>query len=190
MTWLLESPLTIVAVGGLLVAVLVVMWQQNDERKLLYAAGAALLATLGMVGVERYVVTESEELTAAVHAIEAALEANDPVALTACLSPGVPELGDEARRALKVVHVTGVVITDLKLAFGSPLPAGEASARFEGTIRGMARDPSQKEANGLVEQKFVLYFRREPAPAGPWKLFRYERTNRDGSPGIELPGSW
>ena len=52
----------------------------------------------------------------------------------------------------------------------------------------MARDPSQKEANGLVEQKFVLYYRREPAPTGPWKLFRYERTNRDGTPGIELPG--
>lgn len=112
----LENPVAIVAVGGLLATVAMVVFMARRSLESLIALAAIVALTLIALAVERYVVTDREQVQANLAAALQAIEANDlpdvltwidPAANTmrADASALMPQIKVEKTRALGKVEV-------------------------------------------------------------------------------------
>ncbi len=82
MNWLLESPVTILVLGVISVAVLLYVWTQLQRRSLLVAAAVVLVVVAGLMLLELMVQTDAEQVEATLREIAADVERNDlPAAL-------------------------------------------------------------------------------------------------------------
>lgn len=150
MTTLLENPLPIAAVGGLVsLFALIVFWSRRDSASLAALAGAVLL-TLGLLLVERLVVTERERVENAVADIIAAVKAND--------LPGVLDSIDPA--AAKVRADVQQLMPEMKVN------AANSVGRTDVTFDETAQPPT---ADARILAVLVGIHERSGAPVGYYK---------------------
>jgi hypothetical protein len=93
MTWFIESPWPALALGISLEIILAIALVRTGRAWIVAAMVAALAATVGLLAVERFVVTEREEVEDALDAVAHALESNDMPTVLAAFSPNCPRLG-------------------------------------------------------------------------------------------------
>jgi hypothetical protein len=87
MTWLVEDPAPILVAVVLIEAVLAIALVKTGRGVLLWAiAGVALLGTC-LLALEWFVVTDKETVEDTLTKAARALEANDPLAVSACIDP-------------------------------------------------------------------------------------------------------
>ncbi len=115
MTILLENPWPAILVGIVVEAILGVILVRTGRGAVLVAMGGVLVVVLALVGLEWLVVTERERVELAIEAGRAALEANDPDAVLACLAPQANSTEDLLRRVLQHIEFTSVRISRLEV---------------------------------------------------------------------------
>jgi hypothetical protein len=135
-TMFLESPMPILLIGAVAIAVLGVMLIVTRRGVLLYAiAGALAVVAIGVV-VERLVVTERERVEMAIDGAAAALEDNDAPAVQTFVAAKTDS--DILRRLdyyLKLVEFEKITIRNLEIEVNHWTNPPTAEARFDGTAR-------------------------------------------------------
>ena len=167
---LMDQPLPILFVGLVTTAALVGGMLRTGRMALLYASILAAVATLGLLALERMVVTPREEVKATLHVIAALLQQNDPARVVEYISEGRPRLREEARHKLGLVEILEVKIKrNLTVDVVCQRGMEVAEARFNAVIR--VRDRRGIIAERQVPQFFSVTFRRED---GVWRVRSYK----------------
>jgi hypothetical protein len=148
MTTLVENPVPVIVVAIFAEAVLAVMLVKSGRGVLLGAMAGVLVVALGLVGLERLVVTDRERIEATLDGCAAALQDNDLDGLLGYISPSDTASRTEAARALRLIEFSKVTLGDPEITINrltSPhtahvvlraYAAGRLrSGEFEGTMR-------------------------------------------------------
>lgn len=136
MTMLVEDPKLVILLGIIGLAVLASLLPRTQRIGLVFLGMAGVLVlTVAGVLVERFVVTEREEVEAAVYGITDALEANDVAGVLGYVAPSAKHTRSRAQWALGQITVldTGVRHLDITINHLTSPPTAEIS--FDGTIR-------------------------------------------------------
>ena len=173
MNWLLEQPLPIALVGGLLVAGCLAAVVQTGSVRFFYAAGGCLLLTVVLLVIESQVVTPYEEIEQTLQTIARDLETNDPPRVLAHLARSATTLRSQAESALRRVEIQRVAVkNNLQVDFQPADQPQRATARFNAVIVGSER------RGGVTNQSapwyFVVDFVREE---GNWRITNYQRQS-------------
>lgn len=172
MTWLVESPWPSLTLGAAAVFVLTVLLVQTGRAIYLGAIGAAAALTLGMLLIERMVVTQTEEVEDALAGIAAALEANDVDAVMASIAPDCPRRGEISstlpRFAIREAHVGG----DLEVRFNQLASPPAATTYFTGRI--VASDRRGEVPYEQLIRRFKVSLRKQ---GGRWLVANYSDSD-------------
>ncbi len=122
---LLENPLPIAAIGGLLVTLTAIVFLSRRDGASLAALAATALVTAGLLLVERFVATDREQVEEAVAGLLDAIEAND--------EPGVLNAVDPS--AVKVRAEIAALMPEIKIN------AANAMGRIEVTVNDAGQPP-------------------------------------------------
>ena len=169
-TMFLESPVPILVVGVVALAVLGAMLVATRRGALLYAiAGVLAVMAIGVV-VERLVVTERERVGMAIDGAAAALEANNPAAVQKFVAAKTDS--DILRRLdyyLKLVEFEKITIRNLEIEVNHLTSPPTAEAKFDGTAR--FKDRSGTFGGGVYPGTFRALLVREK---DGWKFYEVQ----------------
>lgn len=170
---IMEQPLTIVITGVFLVIALVGGLLQTGRRSLLYAAVGVALLTVGLLMLERTVVTPREQVKATLNVIAHDLEQNDVNAILTHISKDRVDLQRDAKTKMSLVEIVDVDIkNNLKVELYSDRGIEYAECRFNCMIRfKILRGIASGEDVRPFPQHFVVRFRQED---GRWRVRDYE----------------
>jgi hypothetical protein len=139
MNWILEDPLYVVVLGIIATIVFGFGFLQTNFRPLAYAAGGAVILTVILVYVERVVVTDFEELEAALHEMAHDAENNDLAAILDHIHPSARAVRQRAEREFPLYEFSRVDIKrNLKIQFvddGHRRATASFNVVVEGTFR-------------------------------------------------------
>jgi hypothetical protein len=177
MNWLFESPILILAVGVVAVAILSAALVQTGRRSFLYWAGAMVVLTASMLLVERLVVTDVEQITAMLHGLSDDLSRNDHPAVLEHISVNSSELRRQAEQVLNQVEIESASIKrNLKVSVPPNRQSTVATASFNAVIT--ASDRQSIVTDQPYPRFFILDLRKED---GRWRVTRYEHHDpREG----------
>lgn len=168
MTLFVESPWPAITIGVVLEIALAIALARTGRGVLIVAMGLVLAATVGMLAVERLVITEIEEVADALDAVETALVANDPPRVLALFSPTSPRRA-EVESALARFRVRDARVgRDLELVINRLTSPTSARAYFTGRIE--AHDLRREVPYENMFRKFKVTLRREN---GRWLIYDY-----------------
>lgn len=156
--YLFEDP-TAIIVGTLLIeGILGIVFVQTRRMVWLGVMGGVLLLMIGLVLLERYVITPTEEVEQAVAQLQSDMENNDAEAIVGHLSPKATASRQYAQQALRLYEIERTKVTDLEVRFPEGKPA-TAEAEFTGVIHG--RMKSQGDFGSTpYRQRFILYYEK------------------------------
>lgn len=177
--WLMEQPLIIVGVGSMLVAVLVGGLLQTGKHILLYAAVGVVLLTIGLLGLERSVLTPREAVKATLHVIAHDLEQNDVEAILTHISEHRAELRKQAKREMERWEIVKVDIKrNLKVEVVSERGMDVAEAKFNCIVEVKARRGITAGGEFRSPLFFQVQFKKEN---DQWRIRSYEMSDpREG----------
>jgi hypothetical protein len=135
---LVENPVLIGVIGGLLTTLaLVVFLARRSLGSLVALAGAILLTLLGLV-VERLVVTEREQVERAVAEVLAAVEANDLPGVLAAIDPAAAKVRGDASALMPLIKVEKArALSAVDVDFTSTRQPPMALSRFRCFLQGI-----------------------------------------------------
>ncbi len=110
MIWLTEDPLPLLLIGALSTAILASGWLYTGSRWLLAAAITAIGLTVAAVLVERWIVTDREQVTATLYEIAAAVERNDIDGALQYAYSRAPRIREQANTELRLYRFSEVNI--------------------------------------------------------------------------------
>lgn len=130
MTSFLEQPLPILMMGAVVVIALAVGFIKTGQRSLLLALAAAALILIGLLALERFVVTDREQVEAVLFQIADAVERNEIDEALQHVSPDAPGVS-HVRGELGRIHFHEVDIKpNLKIDVYPDRTPPTAEARF------------------------------------------------------------
>jgi len=166
----MESPLPAVVIGGLTTAILGSGWLRTGKQWLLYLMIAAILLTVGVVFLERAVITDREQVKATLYRIAELVERNE---IDAAFEYGSPEVRSEAAGELPMYEFKEVSIRrNLEIeVFPDHIPP-KATAEFNVLVVFGTRDHFIAESRVLrfVEVEFLK------EETGEWRVSDYEHS--------------
>ncbi len=173
MTWLMETPLPAILMGGLTTAILGSGWLRTGKQWLLYLMVAAILLTVGAVFLERAVVTDREQVTATLYEIAALVERNEIDEALKYACSGSPAARSTAKAELPFYEFHEVSIRrNLEVeVFPEHIPP-KATAEFNVLVVFSTKDHFITESRALrfVE---VIFLQEEN---GEWRVSDYEHS--------------
>lgn len=171
MTWMMESPLPAVVIGGLTAAILGSGWLRTGKQWLLYLMIVAILLTVGAVFLERAVITDREQVKATLYKIAELVERNEIDAAFDYAYSGSQEVRREAAGELPMYKFQEVSIRrNLEIeVFPDHIPP-KAVAEFNVLVVFGTRDHFVGESHVLrfVEVEFLQ------EETGEWGVSDYE----------------
>jgi hypothetical protein len=178
MTALVENPYLILIGGLLLVALFVVLLVQSGRGGFLYAALGSAALCLALLLVERLVVTEREQVEAALDGLAAALETNEVPKVLEFLAPDAPRIRSEAEARLPGVEIQHANVGgDLRITINELASPPSATATFTGRIHGKDRSGVFPYENYV--RRFTVQLRQQN---GRWLLYDYQEAAARGAP--------
>ena len=183
MTSLLESPVAAVVVGSLVTIVLIIALLRTGRRSMLIAALLAIAATVGLVVLERSVVTEREQVEQTIYAIAAAVERNDVPEALSYVHSSSKTIREQAEREFGSWQFSRVVVkNNLEVELQGGEPATEATATFNVVVILSSRD------GGLVDQHVARVVKVTLLKeGGDWRVSDYTHMNIMGKPDQHSP---
>lgn len=172
MPWITETIWPAVLIGLVLEIVLAVMVVASGRGRLLGAMIGVLVVTLGLVAVERFVVTEREEVALALDAVAAALTTNDFSQVLAHVSQSksaAPTRAAAQANLGRVVIRTAEVGSDLKIDLQTEAQPPTATARFVARFSGS--DKSGQASFDKYVQRLEVNLVKED---GQWRIATYK----------------
>jgi hypothetical protein len=141
MTAIFESPLPVILIGLFAEALLAVVFLNTRKGAILAAMGGVLAFVLVGVLVEHLVVTEREQVEAALYGGAQALEHNDRDAVMSYISPEAETLRSRVHAEWPDAYViTQVKIRNLQIKTNHLTSPPTAQARFDAVIYGYFRN--------------------------------------------------
>jgi hypothetical protein len=135
-SWLLESPALALTLGGIAAAVVLIAFFQSGRVIWLLWLAAVLLVVAALWAVERFVITNREQIENAFHEAAAGLESGETETVLAHVAPHATSLRGEIASRMRGNHFDEVRITDLKIEFtDSEQIAAQARASGRLSIR-------------------------------------------------------
>ena len=128
MTNLLEDPTPIILAGIAVEALLGIALVVTRRGVILLPMAVVVLLTLGGVLVERLVVTDMEQVEAAIEAGRSAAERNDVEAALSLVAPSAEEIRREARQVFAEVKFEEIKVRGLKITVKPPTARAELTA--------------------------------------------------------------
>jgi hypothetical protein len=136
MTWLLEDSLPVIVMGVILIAALAVGFIKTGSRAPLYGLAFVILLLIGLVLLERMVVTDREQVEDVLFTIAKAVERNDIDEAIRHISPEAPGV-QHADRELRRVNFREVDIKpNLEIEVFADRSPPTAEARFNVVVVG------------------------------------------------------
>jgi hypothetical protein len=133
MTWLLESPVTIIVLGSIVELMLVVALVRTGRGGFLWALIGAGAVTGALVVMERLVVTDREQIEQTFDQLSATLVTNDVAAVLKFIAPSATDVRKLAEMALPQVKIKRALITDsMAVDVNHGVNPPTAEARFIG----------------------------------------------------------
>ncbi len=152
MTTLIENPVPILFTGIVTVAILAVLFFNTQRGVFLLAIGGVVLLTLLGLGVEHLIVTDREQVEAALYGLADAMEANDAKAVLNHLSPSVnPQTRSRADEALARYTIKETAVSNLRIDVNNLTSPPSARARFRGRIRASDRKGELPYESALLD---------------------------------------
>jgi hypothetical protein len=138
MSVLVENPLVITVVGGVLATLALVVFLARRSLASLLTLGGILVATLLLILVERLVLTDREQVETALESVLAAVEANDmPAALTWIDSAAVNVRAD-VQALMPLVKVDKArTLGDIEVTVDDAADPPTAMSRFRAFLDGV-----------------------------------------------------
>jgi hypothetical protein len=179
MQWLLESPWPALGIGAVVIALLVVTWQNTRRRGLLTAMGAVLACVLLLLLIEWAVVTDQEAVEQTLEEMATALESNDPNQVLSHLAPDATQMRSAASHYLPSVTISDANVgNDLKVTVNRLTTPITARAEFTGRLTFEKQPRNEMPYNNFV-RKFSIRLRKE---GDRWLLLDYETSDLGGRP--------
>lgn len=144
MSLLLENPLPIAVVGGLvtLVALLVFLSRRNTPSLVVLAAIVALVVMLLVV--ERVVVTDAEQIEFATLAIGDAIEANDAAGVIEYTDPAAEKIRADVQALMPVIKWTVANPASIEVTLNEGTDPATASSQFRAFLQGIHQASGQQ----------------------------------------------
>jgi hypothetical protein len=140
MTWLVETPWPVLIAAVIVEAVLAIALLRTGLVKIIGAMVGVLVLALLLVLLERFVVTDFEEVEGTLDEAARRLAANDTEAVLGYISPQATELRRYAEGALRQFTFSEAHVgNDLKVEFNPLTSPPSAEARFTAMITGKDR---------------------------------------------------
>jgi ketosteroid isomerase-like protein len=133
MTVLLENPVVIAVVGGLLATMAAVVFLSRRNLESLVALVAVVAVTLLLLVVERFVVTDREAVEYALEDMLAAIEANDTPGVLAWIDPTATGVRDDVQTLMPMVKVKVANAGAVDVEVTAP---GAADCNFQAYLQG------------------------------------------------------
>ncbi|HEX3991591.1 MAG TPA: hypothetical protein VHX39_10515 [Acetobacteraceae bacterium] len=175
MTWFVESIWPGLILGLAIETVLAVLWMQGARRAIAAAMALVAAATLGLIIIERLVVTRTEEVEDLLDEAARTLVANDPPRLLELFSPDSPRRKEVqstlAHVKVREAHVGG----DLEISFNDHGALPTATAVFTGRID--AQDTTGRVPYEHMLGRFRVTLRRE---GDRWRIYDYTAVDTRG----------
>lgn len=180
MTWVLEEPLYIVIVGVLAVLMLGFAWYQVQWRGLLYAILGVIIITVALLVIERWVVTDAEQVKDTLHKIARAVEHNDLDEVLQYAAAGATEVRAQACAELPRYRVNEVDIKrNLEVTIDHDVSPPQANVTFNVVVDGVENSLHAKfHVPRFVEMVFVQQ-------DGKWRVLSYQHWSPEQS--VKLP---
>lgn len=171
MDYFLESPIPILVIGGLTLAILAGGWLKTGERKLVYSFLSAGVLFGLLLLLERTIVTDREAVEATIHQIARDAEANDLGALAGHFHSKASELKSQLANEISSFHVDRVSIkNNLKVEVNAAEPR-----RAVATFNVVVTIGQTGVVNEFAVPRFVTaYFELED---GRWRCTGYKHDN-------------
>jgi hypothetical protein len=173
MLWLYEQPLTIVALGVVLILALGGAWSASGRKELLIACGAVFVLLVAGLIVEKIIVTDREAVRATVLQIARDVQQNDRRAVLAHIHSGSPQLRKQAEAELPKYQFTELRITKIHL-IDVDRQAEPRSAIVEFNVIGSGSERGGVEMDHIA-QWIKLHMLREKD--GRWTVADFEHDS-------------
>ena len=169
MVWIVEQPLLIAAIGTLSALILLGGLLKTGRAWLIGAVVGVVVMTIGMLVLERIVVTERERVEGTIHRIASDLESNQAPRVIRHISREAPRLSQEAKKVLSQIVIHEVrVKSNLRVEVGGD-PSSEATATFNVVV--VASDREGYMQNQPTPRLVTVHLVKED---GSWKVVDYQ----------------
>lgn len=175
MTWLMENPVAIVVGGVIVELVLAIALLRSGRGLFLVLMVAAGLLGLGLLAIERLVVTDSEAVRATLDQTAAALVTNDPERVLAFVDPAAKDVRQRAKAILphfvfEEAHIAG----DVELTFHPQTSPPSVTAQCRAYFRAHERQGSTYGHDQALERLRVELHKVD----GRWLITDAEPVDR------------
>jgi len=156
---MLENPVALAALGGLLATVALVVFMARRSLASLVALGAIVLVTLVALAVERYVVTHREQIQANLAATLAAVEANDLAGVLAHIDPAAQTMRADAGALMPQIKVEKArALGKVEVAIDLQQQPPTAASTFRAFLQGVHTKSGMQVAyfNQQVDLQWIL----------------------------------
>lgn len=173
MTWLIESPWPSLMLGVGLEVILAIALVRTGRGAIMVAMAVVLALTVGMLVLERLVVTQTEEVEDALDGVAGSLGSNDAGTVLAGFSPQSPRRA-EVKSALASVTINSArVAGDLEIRFNDLTSPPSAVAYFTGIVD--AKDNRGAIPYEHMMRKFKVTLRKE---GDRWLIYDYAEAEK------------
>ncbi len=159
MTTLFENPLAILFFGVIAEAILGAALVTTRRAVLLAPMGVVAVLVLAALALERWILTDREQVEAALSGVEAALEANDVDRVFQYVAPEASFTRRQAQWALGFIRVRDVKMHSLEITVNELTNPPTAEARFNGVL--YFDDRSGQILHEYYSSPFTVEFRKE-----------------------------
>ena len=131
MSWIFEDPLPAMIFGVVCAAISGFVWLQTGRKPLIYVSLACIATTAILVGVEKLIVTDREEIRSILESIAADIERNDLDAVLGHVHPLEKEIYERARKEFPLYEFHSISIKqNLDVTVDRSYVPHRAEARF------------------------------------------------------------
>ncbi len=160
MTAVLESPLPAILGGIVLLLLLAIAYFAVPKRGIVIAMGVVVAGVIGLVLLERAVITQREEVENALFHLAKTLETDDVAAVQELIAPDATLVQSAAQRHMPRYQINEVRITrDLEVTVDSAADPPQAIAKF--TCRVNANDRKGELPYNTAILEFSIHFRKD-----------------------------
>ena len=137
---LFENPLPILAIGALAATFAAIIFFSRRTTGSLIALAGVIVATAGLLLVERWIKTDRELVEESAEEVFAAVEANDLPAVLVWVDPAAKEIVADANNLMPTVQVEKARATGtMKIAIDGGASPPTATSRFKAFVSGTVR---------------------------------------------------